>query len=226
MFPYGSGAKAMISIELPGVKLGLVEANEVQVELVREDLAQEMDAVCSRVRNSHTVEQVAELPAIRAVRAMFRSWGVDPSKYRPSAEALLRRVAQGKGLYRINNVVDVINLGSIETGWPYGLYDRVHFAPPVTFRIGQAGEMYEGIGRRMWHLEGRPVLADAQGPFGSPISDSTRTMVTESTRSALTVLFAPASATEDELMAASESLARRFEQFCSARFTRTAVMLP
>jgi DNA/RNA-binding domain of Phe-tRNA-synthetase-like protein len=78
----------------------------------------------------------------------------------------------------------------------------------------------------MWHLEGRPVLADAQGPFGSPISDSTRTMVTESARSVLTVLFAPIRATEQELMSACEALARRFEQYCRAQLTRVAVILP
>jgi DNA/RNA-binding domain of Phe-tRNA-synthetase-like protein len=191
----------LISIELPGVKLGLVEAGDVRVELVREDLASEMDS-------------------------MFRAWGVDPSKYRPSSEALLRRVSQGKGLYRVNNIVDALNLSSIESGWPYGLYDRAHFSAPVVFRHGHAGEMYEGIGRRMWHLEGRPVLADPQGAFGSPISDSTRTMITESSRSVLAVLFAPMQSSEQELIRAAEIQARRFEQFCSARLTRTSVILP
>jgi DNA/RNA-binding domain of Phe-tRNA-synthetase-like protein len=216
----------LISIELPGVKLGLVEAGDVRVELVRADLACEMDSICDRIRKTHTVEQIAELESIRAVRAMFRAWGVDPSKYRPSSEALLRRVAQGKGLYRVNNVVDALNLCSIESGWPYGLYDRAHFSAPVTFRHGRTAEMYEGIGRRMWHLEGRPVLADSQGAFGSPISDSTRTMITESSRSVLAVLFAPISASEEELMRAAEIQARRFEQFCSARLTRASVILP
>lgn len=215
-----------ITVALPAVKLGIVEANDVRVELVREDLARELDAICERIRTSHTVEQVAALPGVRSVRTMFRAWGMDPSKYRPSSEALLRRVAQGKGLFRINNVVDVINLGSIETAWPYGLYDRAHFTPPVTFRHGQPGEMYEGIGRRMWHLQGRPVLADAQGPFGSPISDSTRTMVTQATRSVLTVLFAPADAAEPEIIAAAEMLERRFERFCGAQTTRAALILP
>ncbi len=216
----------MLTIELPGVKLGLVEASDVRVPLVHEDLAREMDAVCQGIRARYSVEQLAETPFVRDVRAMFRAWDMDPSKYRPSSEALLRRVVQGKGLYRVNTVVDAANLGSIETGWPYGLYDRAHYALPVAFRHGKPGELYEGIGRRTWHLEGRPVLADAQGPFGSPISDSTRTMIRENSRSVLAVIYAPISAVEEALMRAAEQLAARFERFCFAQFTRSAIVLP
>ncbi len=112
-----------IKIELPGVKLGVVEADDVRVALRNPGLAKLMDDVCSRKRQEFTVESLAEAEPVRAVRAMFREWGMDPSKYRPSSEALLRRVVQGKGLYRVSNVVDIGNLGSIETGWPYGCYD-------------------------------------------------------------------------------------------------------
>jgi DNA/RNA-binding domain of Phe-tRNA-synthetase-like protein len=215
-----------IEIRLPAVALGLVEADEVRVELVREDLAREMEAVCERIRGSLSVEQVAEHEDVRAVRAMFRAWGMDPTKYRPSSEALLRRVTQGKGLYRINNVVDVCNLSSIETAWSFGLYDRQQLAPPIVFRHGQPGEMYEGIGRRMWHLEGRPVLADARGAFGGPISDSTRTMITEATRAVLSVIFAPAGAGEARIRRVAEEMAERLRRYCSASATRTAVVLP
>jgi len=215
-----------IAIQIPGVKLGLVEAYEVRVELVHPALAVEMDAVCDRIRRSHTVEQVAQLQSVRDVRAMFRAWGVDPSRYRPSAEALLRRVVQGKGLYRISNVVDVCNLCSIETGWPIGLYDRANLAPPISFRLGTAGESYVGIGKQTWHLAGRPVLADSRGPFGSPISDSTRTMITEATQSVLTMIFAPLHASEALLQHAVEQYASRLERFASACATRVAVILP
>ena len=165
-----------IAIEIPGVKLGLLAASDVQVQLVHPGLAAEMDAVCERIRKTHTVEEVATLASVRSVRAMFHGWGVDPTRYRPSSEALLRRVVQGKGLYRISNVVDVCNLCSIETGWPFGLYDRAHLEPPITMRLGANGESYEGIGKQTWHLAGRPILVDSRGPFGCPISDSTRTI--------------------------------------------------
>jgi DNA/RNA-binding domain of Phe-tRNA-synthetase-like protein len=213
-----------IAIQIPGVKLGLIEATDVQVQLVHAGLAAEMDSVCDRIRRTHTIDQVALLDSVRGVRAMFRAWGVDPSRYRPSSEALLRRVVQGKGLYRISNVVDVCNLCSIETGWPFGLYDRANLDPPIVMRLGQNGESYEGIGKQTWHLAGRPILLDSRGPFGCPISDSTRTMITEATRSLLSVIFAPATVSEAELQRALERYAKRFETYAAARTTRLAVI--
>lgn len=205
-----------IQIELPGVKLGWVEADEVRVGPANSRLAELMDRVCEGKRREFTLESLAEAPAIRAVRAMFREWEMDPSKYRPSSEALLRRVVQGKGLYRVSNVVDAGNLGSVETGWPYGCYDRAKIHRLITLRHGTAGETYEGIGKKMWHLEGRPVLADAAGPFGSPISDSTRSMVTETTREAFVVIYAPEPVADTGIGAACERLCERLREFAGA----------
>jgi len=213
-----------ISIEIPVVQLGVIEAEGVRVVPASAELAREMDVVCERLRRELTVEQVAELASIRDVRAMFRAWGVDPARYRPSGEALLRRVVQGKGLYRVSNVVDINNLGSIETGWPCGSYDSSKVEPPVSFRLGLAGEKYEGIGKRIWHLEGQPVLTDRQGPFGSPISDSARTMITEATSVVLTVFFVLASSAGAALDQAVEQHSRRLERFAGARIRATATI--
>lgn len=210
-----------IEIQLPGVKLGIVEADGVRVEPGSGDLARLIEETGRRKRVEFTVESLAEAEAVRAVRGMFREWGMDPSKYRPSSEALLRRVVQGKGLYFISNVVDIANLGSIDTGWPYGCYDRAKLHPPIAFRHGTAGESYERVGKEMWHLEGRPALADAEGPFGSPISDSTRTMITEATQSALMVVYAPASASDEKLGEATQRVCERLSQFAHASATRT-----
>ncbi len=215
-----------INLQLPGVKLGTVEADALRVAPADEALAREMHEVCERLRSKLTVEQVAGLDSIRAVRGMFRAWGVDPSKYRPSSEALLRRVAQGKGLYRLSNVVDIVNLCSVETGWPYGCYDAGKLAPPITLRHGQPGETYERIGRAMWHLHGHPVLADQQGPFGSPMSDSTRTMITEETQSLLLTVFAPLESSNEKLQGALERFASLLSRHASAQATRVAIILP
>lgn len=213
-----------IKIELPGVKLGVLSADSIQVRLVVADLAREMDEVCNSIRSRVKVEQVAELESIRGVRGMFRAWGVDPARYRPSSEALLRRVTQGKGLYRVSNVVDISNLGSIETGWPYGCYNRDAIQPPVTLRLGRAGEIYERIGREKWHLEGHPVLVDSAGPFGSPMSDSTRTMITEAARSVMVVPFAPANSSDADLQRALAKLGDRLARHASATNIQTAII--
>src|SRR6202050_603179 len=212
-----------IKIQLPGVKLGAVEADGVRLAPGNQELAQLLAEVCERKRRDFTLESLAEEKSVRGVRAMFRAWGMDPSKYRPSSEALLRRVVQGKGLYRVSNVVDIGNLGSLEIGWPYGCYDRAKINPPVALRHGAPGEKYEGIGKQTWHLEGRPVLADPAGPFGSPISDSTRSMITESAKEIMIVIYAPARVADASLNLATARLRERLTQFASASEVRSEI---
>jgi DNA/RNA-binding domain of Phe-tRNA-synthetase-like protein len=125
---------------------------------------------------------------VEATRSAYKALGKDPARYRGSAEALLRRMVAGKGLPQINAVVDVINLVSVESRLPIGLYDLAHVQGDVVFRRGRAGETYKGIGKYDLNLEGLPVFCDAVGPHGSPTSDSERTMVTAETRQVLAVI--------------------------------------
>ena len=120
---------------------------------------------------------IAEIPAIAAARQAFKALGKDPSRYRVSSEALIRRLDQNKVLYRINTVVDTNNLVSLHSGMSAGSYQIDALAPPLVFRKAVAGESYQAIGRGPFNLENLPVLADAQGPFGSPASDSERSMI-------------------------------------------------
>jgi DNA/RNA-binding domain of Phe-tRNA-synthetase-like protein len=127
-----------------------------------------------------------------AVRAMYKRIGLDPTKTRPSNEALLRRVRKGQPLPRVNSMVDVVNWCSLEFQLPYGLYDRQHISGHVTLRRGLDGEEYAGIRKDTVHVAGRITLVDEMGPFGNPTSDSARTMVTTRTRDLLVVVYAPA----------------------------------
>jgi len=125
------------------------------------------------------------------VRTMYKRVGLDPTKRRPSSEALLRRVRKGDPLPRINSMVDVCNWCSLEFQLPYGLYDAARIDGDVVLRLGREGESYAGIRKDDVHVGGRITLADGLGPFGNPTSDSARTMVTPATTSALLVVFAP-----------------------------------
>ena len=125
------------------------------------------------------------------VRTMYKRVGLDPTKRRPSSEALLRRVRKGEPLPRINSMVDVCNWCSLEFQLPYGLYDAAQITGDVVLRLGFEGESYPGIRKDEVHVGGRITLADSIGPFGNPTSDSARTMVTTNTRHALLVVFAP-----------------------------------
>lgn len=148
-----------------------------------------------------------------AVRAMYRRFGVDPTKTRPSSEALLRRVRKGDALPRINNVVDVCNWCSLEFQVPYGLYDVSKIDGPIALRAGRAGEAYAGIRKDAVNVDGRLVLADAAGPFGNPTSDSARTMVTPAATAILTVIFAPASVGARELERMLDTTSERMRAF-------------
>lgn len=132
---------------------------------------------------------IASLPRVAATRAAYRALGKDPARYRPSSEALLRRIAQGKDLPRVNALVDAGNLASISTAWPIGFYDVEELRPPIRLRSGLSGESYDAIGRGPMNLAGLPVLADASGPFGSPTSDSARTSLQDDAAQALFVVF-------------------------------------
>ena len=215
-----------IEIKLPGVKLGIVEGHGVTVEALHPDLTKLLDEVCAHKQKEFTVESLAEAEPIRVVRALFRGWGMDPSKYRPASEALLRRVVQGKGLYRVSNVVDIGNLVSIETGWPLGCYDRSRIDEPAALRHGLPGESYEGIGKKTWNLEGRPVLADPAGPFGSPISDSTRSMITASVKDVVIVIYIPEKSPDATAESATKRLCERLAAFAGASATQSAIRRP
>jgi len=142
----------------------------------------------------------AHPPAEReSVRAMYRRTGLDPTRHRPSSEALLRRIRRGDPLPRINTLVDVCNWCSLEFQLPYGLYDLSRVDGPVTLRLGHDGESYPGIRKDEVHVGGRITLADSHGPFGNPSSDSARTMVTIGTTSALVVVFAPIDVSDEHL---------------------------
>jgi DNA/RNA-binding domain of Phe-tRNA-synthetase-like protein len=132
---------------------------------------------------------VLESPQVETVRKAYKALGKDPARYRGSAEALLRRIVAGKGFPQINVVVDVINLVSVESRLPIGLYDLGHVTGEIVFRAGRAGETYKGIGKYDLNLEGLPLFADNAGPHGSATSDSERTMVTAATKEVLAVII-------------------------------------
>jgi DNA/RNA-binding domain of Phe-tRNA-synthetase-like protein len=152
-----------------------------------------------------------------AVRTMYKRVGIDPTKTRPSNEALLRRVRKEQPLPRVNSFVDVINWCSVELQLPYGLYDRRHIRGAVTLRLGREGEEYAGIRKDTVHLAGRIALIDDDGPFGNPTSDSARTMVTPATTDGLVVVFAPLEVDPARLSRVLDLTAERIALICGGR---------
>ena len=186
----------------PRVALGCVTAR-VEAGASPAGLTEELKARDAEIQKLAFPRGVLGSPQVEATRAAYKALGKDPARYRNSAEALLRRVVGGKGLPQINAVVDVINLVSVESRLPVGLYDLGHVVGEVVFRAGRAGETYKGIGKYDLNLEGLPVFVDTVGPHGSATSDSERTMVTDKTREVLAVIVS---------FSGTESLARLTER--------------
>jgi DNA/RNA-binding domain of Phe-tRNA-synthetase-like protein len=160
-----------------------------------------------------------EAAGIDAARALYRLFGIDPTKTRPSSEALLRRVRRGDPLPRINTAVDVCNWCSLEVQLPYGVYDAGALEPPLALRRGGPGDVYAGIRKEAVHLDGRPALFDARGPFGNPTSDSARTMTGVRTRSVLAVVFAPRVTAKSRMDQVLDMTAARLAEYADGRET-------
>lgn len=151
---------------------------EAQVENTPycQELWDEIDALGEKYKQTLTTESLKEMSGIAATRRVYRACGKDPSRYRPASEALIRRMLQGKKLYQIDTLVDLVNLASITYGYSIGGFDADKFeGETLTLGVGKAGEPYEGIGRGMINIDGLPVYRDEKGGVGTPTSDNERT---------------------------------------------------
>ncbi|HEY8808667.1 MAG TPA: phenylalanine--tRNA ligase beta subunit-related protein [Solirubrobacterales bacterium] len=162
-----------------------LELHELEVTEPREDFELEVKRAMQAVRTGEVGDPA---PA----RALYRRFGIDPTRMRPSSEALLRRLKKGEPLPRINSLVDVANALSVQLQVPVGLYDLAKVqGDELVLRLGSEGESYTGIGKDRVNVAGRICVADAQGPIGNPTSDSARTMITTDTERAAWIYFLP-----------------------------------
>ncbi len=178
--------RIIVSEEIESVCPGFVGAcvdAEVENTPFSQALWDEIHEMEERFRRELTTESLKELSGIAATRRVYKACGKDPSRYRPASEALIRRMLQGKELYQIDTLVDLINLASIAYGYSIGGFDADKFVgDTLTLGVGKEGEPYEGIGRGMINIHGLPVYRDAEGGVGTPTSDHERTKITISTR--------------------------------------------
>lgn len=166
----------------PNLQIGLIRA-EVINSPTSDALWNKLQQEALHIKTTYRIEELSERPAIRATRQLYRALGKDPSRYRVSSDALCRRIIKGMQLYRINTLVDLINIVSFRSGYAIGGFDADHIVGDiVTLSVGEPGEIFHGIGRGLLNIEGLPVYRDSQGGIGSPTSDEERTKITEDTR--------------------------------------------
>ena len=188
-----------------------------------EGLWTEIHQLENEFRATLTTETLKQLPGIAATRRVYRAGGKDPSRYRPASEALIRRMLQGKELYQIDTLVDLVNLASIRFGYSIGGFDADCFVgDTLTLGVGKAGEPYEGIGRGTINIEGLPVYRDAVGGVGPPTSDHERTKMTLATTH-LVVLINGYDGDEERVRANAEYILRLTEQYCGGHDGRMEI---
>ncbi|SEF39948.1 B3/B4 domain-containing protein (DNA/RNA-binding domain of Phe-tRNA-synthetase) [Xylanibacter ruminicola] len=174
--------KIIVSQEIESVCPNFVGA-AVEAQVVNTpycaELWDEIHAIEEQFRKELTTESLKELSGIAATRRVYKACGKDPSRYRPASEQLIRRMLQGKEIYQIDTLVDLVNLASIAYGYSIGGFDADKFVgDTLTLGVGKEGEPYEGIGRGMLNIAGLPVYRDKQGGVGTPTSDNERTKMT------------------------------------------------
>lgn len=194
----------------PNIALGVIEG-KVQVASSCNSLLDEIDAYCDLLKENLKLEELTADSKIKAGREAYKSLGKSPSKYRLSSEALVRRVLQGKGIYRVNNIVDINNLISIKSKFPVGSYDLNNIGSSLILDRAKEGEKYKGIGKDLINIECLPVLVDKKGPFGSPTSDSERAMVKNASKEIIMCIYSFSS--EEELRNYLEEAKKLLEKY-------------
>lgn len=172
----------------PSLRLGIIQC-QVNTKEACSDLWQLINKRTIDIQQNIAIPGIIDIPSIDSSKKGYRAVGKDPSRYRLSAESLLRRIVNGKGLYKINNVVDLLNLVSITSGFSIGGYNADKIEGMVRFGIGCTNEPYQGIGRGTLNIDRLPIFRDNLGAFGSPTSDSLRTQIDETCKNFLMIII-------------------------------------
>ena len=181
----------------PEITLGCIQAH-VYVESSSDSLWKEINDYCEVLKKEIHIEDLASLPRIKEGRETYKRLGKEPGKYRLSSEALIRRVLQEKGVYKINNIVDINNLISLKSKFPVGSYNIENLQSPISLMVGKEREQYKGIGKGNISIENLPVLTDSISSFGSPTSDSERAMITNDVSEILMCIYSFSGQTDVE----------------------------
>ena len=211
--------KVIVSNEIESVCPSFVGA-AVEAQVVNSEFCQplwdEIHALEEMFRKELTTDSLKELPSIAATRSVYKACGKDPSRYRPASEQLIRRMLQGKELYQIDTLVDLVNLASIAYGYSIGGFDADKFVgDTLTLGVGREGEPYEGIGRGIINIAGLPVYRDAEGGVGTPTSDHERTKMTLATTH-LVVLINGYDGNEERVLANAHFIQDLLRKYCQS----------
>lgn len=172
----------------PNATLGIL-IYSVTVKKTSDSLLDKFNSTISELESKYVTEDIVKINHIHTTREAYKALGKSPSSYRNASEAMLRRIVKGKGLYNINNVVEINNIISVSSGYSIGSYDLSCVSENITLKRVPDGENYDGIGKSSVNIEHLPTLYDEEGPFGNPTSDSQRAMIKEGERKVASVIY-------------------------------------
>ena len=206
----------------PLLTLGIVQA-KVTNSPTSQLLSDEMASLETGFRQDYTLDQLNKRPAILATRLAYKALGKEPGRYRPSAEALCRRILREIPLYRVDTLVDIINIVSVKKGFSIGAFDMSKIeGEKLTLGVGKAGEDFEAIGRGQLNIEGLPVYRDAVGGIGTPTSDNERTKITATTQQLLVIINGYSG--EEGLQDAIDLSVALLEKYADAKEIQTTIL--
>lgn len=201
-----------LKARIPDFKIGVICYHHIVIGDMPQIIARRLPLFYEETRIRLAEQPVADFEGIAEWRRTFKKAGTDPSRYRPSQEALLRRIKKDGKLHSVNSAVDLNNFFSVRYGIPLGIYDLGHVRGPAEIRIGRADDQYDGLNGRRMHMENKLVSADDDGAFGSPIVDSKRSRVTEKTSDALQIVYVQPAMTVQKAAELVRSMAEMFTQ--------------
>ena len=217
-------ASDIIKNKIAGLKFGILLASNVTVHSSDAGFDAAFGNLEQYLRDKFNTLRPAEDKTVKYVRRMYGRIGWEPTRYRPSSEALIRRILKGKGLYRINNLVDYGNIASARFHLPMGLYDADKISGTIIMDVGKEEESYRGISNPEIHARGKLILRDDNGIFGNPTADSLRTSITDKTSSALAVFFSPPEITDEYLNETLRFLADFYSAFSMNKQTEQKII--
>ncbi len=210
--------------KLSEVKVGYILFSGLTVEKTNPKLEEVMEEAISTVSGKFsTPESILSDPVVQGCRALFSKLGLDPTKERPSGEALIRRVSAGNGIYRINTVVDVNNAISLLSACPCGAYNADKIKGKISFIIGKKGENYQGIGNRKLDAENKLLTKDELSIFGGPTADSARTAIAPDTKNVLMLIYLPPGSSEEILQSAMELAKEKMVQVTGCKLSESGI---
>jgi Uncharacterized conserved protein len=209
---YDVSISAELKTAIPDFKVSVICYHHIVISAIPPMISERLPLYYENIRLSLEDHPVREIPGVSEWRAVFKKVGTDPSRYRPSQEALLRKIKKDGQPHRIHSAADLNNFFSVQYGIPLGIYDLDRIEPPVRLTIGSSEDHYDGLNGRVMHMEDKIVSADGNGAFGSPIVDSKRTCVTEKTKNALQIVYLRPSMSDAEARKLTSKIGEMFTQ--------------